>query len=335
MNIDLIKVIEKNQQKLDQHSQKLSAQARDIYALTILYGNSNFKSSSIERSYVSTRKSTKQNSVVPNKSELSRLIDSSSPISVKQSHIDQIASVSPNRDDLTRIRMENAALKEKMNSKEKQIDQLDKTINALKKEKDLMIQQYQNTINRITKELEIGKKNAMNVEQALQDQIKFLEQSLEKNQNNDFRLKEMESTMQTLILENEQLKQQKKDDAKWLRELQEQFEIFYTKSQETKNKIEDTKHFISQLSEITQYLINKQAPPLEFFVHMNKLQKQQKVDATPLPKGSSMKLIFAQVFSLQIESLVTLNQILKDTKTQVEKFSNQYISQVGLQLVSL
>lgn len=43
----------------------------------------------------------------------------SSPISVKQSHIDQIASVSPNRDDLTRIRMENAALKEKMNSKEK------------------------------------------------------------------------------------------------------------------------------------------------------------------------------------------------------------------------
>lgn len=63
----------------------------------------------------------------------------SSPISVKQSQIDQIASVSPNRDDLTRIRMENAALKEKINSKDKQIDQLDKTINALKKEKDLMI----------------------------------------------------------------------------------------------------------------------------------------------------------------------------------------------------
>lgn len=35
--------------------------------------------------------------------------------------------------------MENAALKEKLNSKDKQIDQLDKTINALKKEKDLMI----------------------------------------------------------------------------------------------------------------------------------------------------------------------------------------------------
>ncbi|CAD8150181.1 unnamed protein product [Paramecium octaurelia] len=335
MNIDLIKVIEKNQQKLEQHNQKLSAQAKDACALTIIYGHGHFKNSSMERSYVSTKKSTKQNSVVPNKSELSRLIDSSSPISIKQSHLDHVASLSPNRDDLTRIRMENAALKEQMNSKEKYIDQLDKTIIALKKEKNLMIQQYQNTINRITKDIEVGKKNANNVEQALQEQIKFLEQNIEKNQNNDFRIKEMESTMQTLILENEQLKHQKKDDSKWLRELQEQFEIFYSKSQETKNKIEDTKYFIQKLSEINQYLVNKQALPLEFFVQINQLQKQQKIDPIPLPKGSSLKLIFAQVFSIQIETLVNLNQILKETKMQVEKFSNQYISQVGLQLVSL
>ncbi|CAD8081685.1 unnamed protein product [Paramecium sonneborni] len=335
MNIDLIKVIEKNQQKLEQHNQKLSLQAKDIYALTIMYGNNNFKSSSIERSYASTRKSTKQNSLVPNKSEFSHLIDSSSPKSVKKQHIDQIVSVSPNRHELIKIKLENTALKEKINSKEKQIDQLDKTINALKKEKDILIQQYQNTINHITKELEIGKKNSFNIEQALQEQIKFLELSLEKKQNNDFRLKEIEATMQTLILENEQLKYQKKEDTKCLKELQEQFEIFYTKSQETKSKIEDAKLFIFQLSEITQYLINKQTPPLEFFVHINKLQKQQKVESTPLLKGSSMKLIFAQVFSLQIETLLILNQILNDTKTQVEKFSNQYISQVGLQLISL
>ncbi|CAD8161415.1 unnamed protein product [Paramecium pentaurelia] len=330
MNIDLIKVIKKNQQKLEQHNQRLCAQAKDIYALvldsnqqTIINVNSNFKNTSMERSQVSTKKkSTKQNSIVPNKSELSSLIDSSSPISVKQSHIDNIVSISPNRDDLIRIRMENAALKEQINSKEKYIDQLDKTIIELKKEKNLM-------------KLEIGKKNSTNIEQALQEQIKFLEQNLENNKNNDFKLKEMETSMQILILENEQLKQQNKDDSKWLRELQEQFEIFYTKSHETKNKIEDTKYFIHQLSEINQFLTNKQATPLEFFVHMNKQQKQSKVDLTLLHKGSSMKLIFAQVFSLQIETLVNLNQILKEVKTQVEKFSNQYISQVGLQLVSL
>lgn len=50
-----------------------------------------------------------------------------------------MASLSPMRDDINRIRMENVGLREKLNIKEKTIDQLDKAVSALKKEKEILL----------------------------------------------------------------------------------------------------------------------------------------------------------------------------------------------------
>ncbi|CAD8061791.1 unnamed protein product [Paramecium primaurelia] len=332
MNIDLIKKIKKNQQKIEQHNQKLCAQAKDIYALvldsnqqTIINVNSNLRT--LVWKGVKQVQKNQQNRILQFQINLSFLVLSIrqeqymtfkfSPISVKQSHIDKIVSISPNRNDLTRIRMENAVLKEQINSKEKYIDQLDETIIELKKE-NLMSQYYQNTTNRINKELEIGKKNSRsNFQNKTQRKIKVMI-LIQMKWKPLCRLQSQKMNNQS---------NNKKDDSKWLSQLQEEFQIFYTKSQETKNKMDDTKYLIYQLSEINQFLTNKYCSYVQII-------KQQKVDLTPLPKASSIKP-FAQVFQVQIKTLVNLNQILKEVSTSVEKFSNQYISYVGLQLVSL
>lgn len=52
--------------------------------------------------------------------------------------MDHLASVSPNRDD-TRLKIEIVSLREKLENREKQIDSLEKALNALKKEKEILI----------------------------------------------------------------------------------------------------------------------------------------------------------------------------------------------------
>ncbi|KAM3132714.1 hypothetical protein pb186bvf_015142 [Paramecium bursaria] len=345
--------------KLEQYSlPPKTPVAKDLHHLSVIYNNPNSKSHSIDRSFYThapTRKSVKLSSANIAKSDNSRVsyCQQSSPLSLKSFKnslfSDVPLSVSPkegnNLNEIGKLMRENNQLKEKLELKERQIEsllkgsllkQLQLQVDQLKSEKQILQHQLQNTVTQLARELEMYKKSSVQLEKQLCEEINQLKLEVEKYKSQVFKLQEFERSMKGVILENEQLKHQRQEDVKWQSQIQEQLEMYFEKTQEQKLKMIDCKHYAFLVLQISQYLTLKQSPPLEFLVQLSKLQKQvrQEHQENKIQQGSSLKMMFAQVFSTQVEILVMLNQINKDLQIQVERFSKQYVSEVGMQLVS-
>ncbi|CAD8147156.1 unnamed protein product [Paramecium pentaurelia] len=344
-------LIQKNNLKIEQHQSRMmikfpqTPQVRDSQQLSQMFTKSNNKSSSIDRSYFScvpTRKSTKQSFFVPKSVATSQYLDSQAfqvyqPEDIQNTHI---------QDYVQQIQHSQMNISDNMD-----ISPMNSSIlNQLKREKEIIQQQNQLLISQMSREIENNKRQYQKSEQTLQQQIIQLQNELNAYKQYQTKSLDLEASLQQIIIENNELKSKLQEQNKWLFELQEQFDLVHTKMIEIKQKIQDTKHFSTQLSQIAQYLLNKQTPPLDFLVFMNnqskQLQheqqqeiefrnrkqqiKQQHFQSNPFPIA---KESFAQIYQFQIENSMILNQIVKDLRNNVDRYSQQYIAEVGFHLI--
>ncbi|CAD8052545.1 unnamed protein product [Paramecium primaurelia] len=344
-------LIQKNNLKIEQHQTKMmirfpqTPQVRDSQQQSQLFTKSNNKSSSIDKSYFScvpTRKSTKQSFFVPKSTVTSQYLDSQA-FQVYQTEDIQNTQI---QDYVQQIQHSQMNINDNID-----ISPMNSTIlNQLKREKEIISQQHQLLISQMSREIENNKRQYQISEQTLQQQIIQLQNELNEYKQYKTKSLDLETSLQQFIIENNELKSKLQEQNKWLFELQDQFDLIHTKMTDIKQKIQDTKHFSNQLSQITLYLLNKQTPPLDFLVFMNnqskQLQheqqqetefrnrkqqiKQQHFQSNPFPIA---KESFAQIYQFQIENSMILNQIVKDLRNNVDRYSQQYIAEVGLHLM--
>ncbi|CAD8143637.1 unnamed protein product [Paramecium octaurelia] len=344
-------LIQKNNLKIEQHQTKMmirfpqTPQVRDSQQQSQFFTKSNNKSSSIDKSYFScvpTRKSTKQSFFVPKSVVTSQYLDSQA-FQVYQTEDIQNTQIQDYGQQIqhSQMNISDNADNSPMNSP---------ILIQLKREKEIISQQHQLLISQMSREIENNKRQYQKSEQTLQQQIIQLQHELNEYKQYKTKSLDLEASLQQIIVENNELKSKLQEQNKWLFELQDQFELVHTKMIEIKQKIQDTKHFSYQLSQIAQYLLNKQTPPLDFLVFMNnqskQLQheqqqetefrnrkqqiKQQHFQSNPFPIA---KESFAQIYQFQIENSMVLNQIVKDLRNNVDRYSQQYIAEVGLHLM--